>query len=250
MMSSLLPDLVSPGWALALTVLSFFTSGFTAAFGIGGGVALITVLLQILPPAVVIPLHGVVQAGSNLGRTYAIRESVAWPIVKLFAIGALAGVVVASLIFISLPGRLLMVLLGAFILWSIWAPKLKASNIPEKGFIGVGFLGTFLGLFVGATGPVVAAFWNQEKLGRQGQVATHAAVMSIVHILKCIAFGFIGFAFTEWLPLIVAMVVSGYCGTLAGKRVLSRLPEEVFAIGFKWILTLLAVRLLFQGLFP
>jgi uncharacterized membrane protein YfcA len=247
-MEAFLPASLSPGWALALTVLSFFTSGFTAAFGIGGGVALIAVLLQILPPAVVIPLHGIVQAGSNVGRAYAMREFVSWNIVRWFAIGALIGALVAGMIIVSLPGRLLMVMLGLFILWSIWAPKFKASGIPVQGFAGVGMLATFLGLFVGATGPVVAAFWDQKKLGRQGQVATHASVMTIVHVLKCVAFGFLGFAFSEWLPLIAAMVISGYLGTLVGKSVLSRLPEHVFAIGFKWILTVLAVRLLLQGL--
>ncbi|MGB7300272.1 MAG: sulfite exporter TauE/SafE family protein [Burkholderiaceae bacterium] len=249
MIASLIPESLSVGWAIALTVLSFFTSGFTVAFGIGGGIALITILLQILPPAVVIPLHGIVQAGSNSGRAFAMRESVVWPIVGWFAVGATVGVIAASLIIVTLPGRLLMVLLALFILWSIWAPKFKANNIPVKGFAGVGMLATFLSLFVGATGPVVAAFWNQKKLGRQGQVATHASVMTIVHTLKCVAFGYLGFAFTEWLPLIVAMVVSGYLGTLVGKHVLSKLPEEVFAIGFKWTLTVLALRLFVQGAF-
>ncbi len=249
MLQAWLPELVSPGWAIALTVLSFFTSAFTVAFGIGGGVALITVLLQILPPAAVLPLHGIVQTGSNAGRVWALRESVVWPITGWFAVGALIGIAMAGFVFFSIPARGLMVALGLFILWSLWAPKFKVNNIPRIGFIGVGWLGTFLGLFVGATGPVVATFWNQKVLGREGQVATHASVMTIVHSLKCIAFGFLGFAFTEWLWLILAMVASGYAGTLAGKRVLSRLPEKIFAIGFKWTLTLLALRLLVSGVF-
>jgi len=249
MLAQWLPELVSPGWAIGLTILSFFTSAFTVAFGIGGGVALITVLLQILPPAAVLPLHGIVQTGSNAGRTYAMRESVVWPITGWFAVGALVGGLMAVYVIIGIPARVLMVILAIFILWSLWVPKFKVNNLPHIGFIGVGWLGTFLGLFVGATGPIVATFWNQKVLGREGQVATHASVMTLVHTVKCIGFAYLGFAFIEWIWLIVAMVASGYAGTLAGKRVLSRLPEEIFAIGFKWTLTLLAVRLLVSGLF-
>lgn len=249
MPDALLPDILSPGWALTLIFMSFLTSAFTAAFGIGGGVALITVLLQILPPAVVLPLHGIVQTGSNGGRAWAMRESIHWPIWRWFLIGSIVGVALASMVFFSLPTRALLLCLSAFILWSLWAPKFKASGIPEVGFIGVGALATFLTMFVGATGPIVAAFWDQKKLGKQGQVATHGAVMTVQHGLKCVAFGFLGFGFSEWLPLIIAMVVLGYAGTLLGKKVLARLPEETFAIGFKWTLTLLALRLAYQGLF-
>lgn len=247
MTSLFLPDSLGIGTAIGLTVLSYFTSAFTAAFGIGGGVALITVLAQVLPPAVVIPVHGVVQTGSNLGRTWTFRAHVRWSIVRWFALGAVLGVASGSVVLVRLPARALLIALAAFILWSLWAPKWKASAIGERGFIGVGWLATFLGLFLGATGPIVGAFWNQATLGRHGQVATHAAVMSLVHGFKCIAFGFLGFVFGEWLGLIVAMVASGYLGTLTGRRILGRLPERAFTAGFKWTLTLLALRLLYDG---
>ncbi len=221
----------------------------TAAFGIGGGVALITVLLLILPPAIVLPVHGVVQAGSNVSRTWLMRESVRWPIAGWFAIGSLAGVLVASSIVVALPQRLLQGVLAAFILWSIWSPGFKKRAISDRGFVAVGAAATFLTMFLGATGPLVAAFWRVEALGRQGVVATHGAVMSVQHSLKVIAFGWLGFAFQEWLPVIAAMVVAGYLGTIAGKHILARLPEALFARLFKWTLTLLALRLAYAAVF-
>lgn len=76
----------------ALLVLSFFDSAFTAGFGIGGGIAVITVMVQILPPAIVLPLHGVIQTGSNAGRVWAFREHVDRAIVGWFAAGSVLGV--------------------------------------------------------------------------------------------------------------------------------------------------------------
>ncbi|MEZ5741322.1 MAG: sulfite exporter TauE/SafE family protein, partial [Burkholderiaceae bacterium] len=248
LMPAWLPSELSPTLAVGLIILSFFTSAFTAAVGVGGGVALITVLLLVLPPLVVLPLHGIVQAGSNLGRAYVMRDSVHWRITRWFAMGSIIGVVLAGLVFVNLPPKVLLIALSLFILWSLWAPRFKASSLPVPGYAGVGLVATFLTMFLGATGPLVAAFWDPARLGRHGVVATHGAAMSVQHLLKVAAFGYLGFAFGQWLPLIGAMIVTGYLGTLVGKRVLGWLPEAQFARIFKWTLTLLALRLLWSGL--
>ena len=248
MIDVLLPEQLTLGWAFALVIMSFIASAFTVAFGIGGGVALIAIMLQILPPAVVIPIHGLVQTGSNAGRAWAMRTHVNVSILRWFAIGAIVGAIIATQVFFGLPTRWLTIALGVFILWSLLGPTFKASSISDRGFLGVGAVATFLSVFLGVAGPIVAAFWNREKLGKEGQVATHGAVMTLLHSLKCVAFGFLGFAYSEWLPFIIVMVVSGYAGTLVGKKVLSRMDEKSFAIGFKTVLTLLAIRLIWQGL--
>ncbi|MEZ5660972.1 MAG: sulfite exporter TauE/SafE family protein [Burkholderiaceae bacterium] len=234
MIEAWLPAAVSPLVATGLIILSALTSMFTATFGIGGGVALITVLLTILPPTVVLPLHGIVQAGSNAGRAVAMARDVHWKITGWFAGGAVLGVAAATMVFVSLPTRLLVVVLALFILWSLWAPRFKASALPVPGYAGVGAVASFLTLFLGATGPLVAAFWDPARLGRHGVVATHGAVMTVQHTLKVIAFGYLGFAFSEWLMLIAAMVASGFVGTLVGKWLLGRLPEAAFARIYKW----------------
>ena len=68
--------------------------------------------------------------------------------------------------------------------------------------------------------------------------------MSAQHGLKIIAFGLLGFAFVEWLPLLAAMVACGLVGTWLGHKVLSRLPERIVAWAFRLILSALALRLL------
>ena len=243
-----LPPELSVFWWVVLTGLSFVTSAMTASFGIGGGVALITVLLLLLPATVVLPLHGIVQAGSNASRAFIMREWVRWPLVGWFALGAVFGVSLAASVVVALPPRILTGVLSVFILWSIWAPGFSKRAIADKTFIGVGAVATFLTMFVGATGPLVAAFWRVDALGRQGVVATHGAAMFVQHSLKALAFGMLGFAFSQWWLPIISMVVAGYFGTRLGKQILSRLPEALFATLFKWTLTVLALRLAWSAL--
>ena len=90
-LAALLPDSV-PLWAAALVVFaSFFTAALTAAFGLGGGLALLAVMSAVFPAAAVIPVHGAAQAGANAGRFYLQRRDVIWPIVLWFSLGGLIG---------------------------------------------------------------------------------------------------------------------------------------------------------------
>lgn len=68
--------------------------------------------------------------------------------------------------------------------------------------------------------------------------------MVMQHGLKVVVFGFLGFAFGAWVPVMVAMVAAGFLGTLLGTRLLHALPEAVFRTAFKWVLTLLAIQLI------
>lgn len=247
-MIELLPTGVGPGLALVLVAASFVTSATTAVFGLGGGVMQLAILAAALAPTVVIPVHGIVQIGSNLGRAAVMREHIQRRIVVPFAIGSIVGVALGALVVTDLPQALLKGVLGLFVLWSCWTPKLKPTRIPDAAFTLVGAGSTFATMFLGATGPFVAAFIAPDRLSRQQVIATHAATMTLQHGLKVGAFTALGFAFLPWLPLLAAMIASGFLGTLLGRRTLDRIPERAFKIAFKAILTLLALGLVWEAL--
>ncbi len=243
----LLPPDVSPLAGIGLVALSLFTSALTAAAGIGGGLVLLSVMASFLPPVIVIPIHGVVQLGSNAGRAVLLRQHIDRGILVPFALGSVLGIVLGAKLFVALPTPVLEIILGLFILACVWLPKLKASRIANRAFVLVGAVGSFVTMFVGATGPFVASFITPERLERHAVVATHATCMSVQHTLKVAAFGFLGFAFLPWVPLLAAMIAAGFLGTMLGRRLLDRLPHHIFARAFKIILTVLAVRLLYAA---
>lgn len=236
---------LAPWSFLLLCGVSFLGSFIAAALGLGGGSLVLATLALFLPPAVLIPLHGTVQLGSNLGRAALMRSDILTTIVPAFLIGTLLGAAIGVQLVIALPIALLQGVLAAFILYSTWAPKFRASSPGRKTFFGVGVLGAFLTMFVGATGPLVAPFAAAACDRRQQVVATHAALMTIQHGLKVIAFGVVGFAFGPYLPLLAGLLGCGFAGTYAGRRLLHRLPERAFRLGLKAILTAIALRLLY-----
>ena len=76
---------------LILISVAFFTSGLTAITGIGGGVLLLSVMVQFMTPAVAVPVHGVVQLASNASRAAFGWRDVRWGLVVPYALGAILG---------------------------------------------------------------------------------------------------------------------------------------------------------------
>ena len=232
---------------LLLCGVSFAGSLIAAAMGLGGGTLMLVTMALFLPPAVLIPVHGVVQFGSNFGRTVLMVRDVLSSIIPVFLIGTILGAVIGGHLVINLPTSLLQAILAFFILYATWAPKFQASSSGKRTFFGVGTIGAFVTMFVGATGPLIAPFVAAASKERQQVVATLAMLMAIQHGFKIVAFGLLGFAFGPYIPLLVGLLAFGFAGTWSGKLVLNRLPEQIFRVGLKTILTLLSLRLLYSA---
>ena len=116
---SLLPDGVGVIGAGILVLASFFTSALTASAGVGGGLALLGLMTYIVPIAALIPVHGVVQLGSNAGRAVLMRAYIAWTCLLAFLLGALPGAVLGRFAVGLLPETAMETLLGLFILVSM-----------------------------------------------------------------------------------------------------------------------------------
>lgn len=232
---------------LILVASSFVGSLLTGALGVGGGAFLITVMAGVLPPLALIPLHGIVQMGSNASRFVHTRQHLQHQIIVFFALGALLASLVAVYLLGVINPSIIPPLVAVFILWLTWGPMPKIGLGQTRiGLLFGGLLTTLATMIVGATGPLVSAWLGRTGTNRWTYTANFSACMTLQHLLKIAVFGFAGFAFMEWIPLLIAMLVAGYAGTRVGLVVLGKLPEEKFKTVFKWVLSLLALRVLWQ----
>ena len=81
-------------------------------------------------------------------------------------------------------------------------------------------------------------------------MVTAAAFMTIVHLIKIVTFGLLGFAFGPYLPLMTLMTLAVISGSYAGTRLRHRVPEQLFLKAFKLLITLLAMRMIIRALLP
>lgn len=241
---NLLPDTVPPLMAAVLVATSFFTSLISAAFGLGGGMAMLAVIAIVVPPQAIIPIHGAVQIASNAGRMLLLVRHVVRSTILPFMLGSVVGAGLGGVIAVSLPPYSVELAVGLFILWTLFGP------LPPLGrfaLSGGGLISSFLTMFFGATGPFVAAIVRTLKTDRLQFVATHAALQSLQHLIKIAVFGLLGFAYGPYLWLVGMTIVVGLVGTWAGRHILIRVNERLFNSVLTAILTLLALRLVWSG---
>jgi len=243
-MEALLPPEVSPLVAAGLMAASFIASLITAAFGIGGGIVMIAILASLLPPSALIPVHAVVQVGSNAGRALIMRAHIDWPTWGAFLIGTAVGVAIGGVVAIDLPAAWIQIGIGLFVLWTIF---FKPPGALRHSAWLAGGISSVLTMFFGATGPFVAAYLKTRRYDRMTQVAMQGACMTAQHLLKAVAFGVLGFGFGPYVLLVAGLIAFGFLGTLAGKRVLMKIDEARFRAILNAILVALSLRLIWAG---
>ena len=228
-----------------LILASMMTSFISAAFGIGGGAILLGLLALKLPPIALLPIHGIVQIGSNLGRAVIFFKDIKRGPLIPFGIGTILGAALGGSLFVQIEPWLLQLSVAIFILWSVFG---KIPAIGSTHIIFGGVFSGFLTMFFGASGTVVAGMVKTMKLEPIKHLATHSALMTIQHFIKVIVFGFVGFAYAEYSLLIIAMITSGFIGTLIGKKVLVKLGHKYFKIVLNVVLTLISLNLIWNAI--
>jgi uncharacterized membrane protein YfcA len=240
-----LPEGMSAAVLAVLLATSFAASFITVAFGIGGGAVLLAVFATLLPPLALIPVHGVVQIGSNFGRVLLLVRHIHWPALGAFTVGSVIGAGLGGALVVNLDPAWVQVTVGGFIVWSVLASP--PALLRNWGGL-TGAISSFLTMFFGATGLFVASFTKSHNLERHAHVATHATLMTVQHGLKTVAFGLLGFGFGPWLAFVGLMIGAGVLGTVLGRQVLTRITDQRFRLALNAILLLLSARLIWAGL--
>ncbi|MEQ9396393.1 TSUP family transporter [Haliea sp.] len=242
-----MPPALEPTVALLLVACSVLSSMITASLGAGGGVLLLLLMALWLPPAALIPVHGIIQLGSNGGRVLLTWRHIDWRLIAFFAPGVVAGALLGAWLLVELPMWLWQSTIACFVLYLCWGPRLPRMALGAPGTFVAAALTSFASMFVGATGPLVAAFVKQVQRDRFATVATFSAAMTLQHAPKALVFGFAGFVFLDWLVFIAVMISAGLVGTWSGIHLLRYISDRRFAVGLNLLLTLLALRLLWQA---
>ena len=241
------PD-IGPLMFAGLAAASFATAFIGVFTGTAGGLILLAIMATMMPPAALIPVHTVVQLGSGVSRTLIMWRWVMRATLLPFMLGAALGAFIGAQAFVSMPQSATLGILAVFILVVTWLPKLGRMGAQNSRFAMVGFGATFLGVFVSATGTLVAPFVASAAADRRNQVATMGALMISVHVLKLVAFTFIGFSIWPYSLLMGAMIATGAAGNWLGEIALNYTSEQRFRMIFQIVLTILALRLLWRAL--
>ncbi len=237
-----------------LVVVTLLTSTLSAIVGMAGGITLLSVMMLFIAPLHAIPLHGIVQFVANGSRTVAQRQHVRWDLLARYAVLAFPLGFVGLAVAKGIPADLLKALIGVFVLVATWRPgwlmfgQHPEQSDPRRRFLVLGGVTGVLNVVIGATGPLIAPFFLNLGLTRQGIVGTQAACQMAGHLAKIAVFVIGGFVLLPYAPLLAWMIPAAIVGTWAGSRMLDRVDERRFKIVYKTILSLIALELVISAI--
>jgi uncharacterized membrane protein YfcA len=240
-----LPDGISLTSALLMGFVTGFTSFISGVLGIGGGTILLGFLAVLLPPVALVPIHAVLQLGSNSFRALLLARYVNYFILMPFAVGSMLGSVLSGAVLIQLPMWMMQMGIALFIVWSVFG---SVPTFGRKHIVLAGGFSGFLTMLFGATGPFVSAFVKSLGLSRLEHIGTNSSMMVLQHTAKIAVFSVIGFSFGPYAALLVGLLVCGMIGTAVGRAVLLRIDETMFRKILNIVLIVLAGRLLWTAI--
>lgn len=234
--------------ALILGLIALCTSTLTGIFGMGGGLLLLGFMPAFLPIAAVIPVHGVTQLVSNTSRAYFSWRAIRWKIMPPFLLGGVIGTVCFALLLKVISLNYLPLFIGGYILLSQWSNLFNRMVERFESFTILGFFQVGLALLTGTIGPVHMVLLNKHYTDRHQIVATAAAMMSIKHGLKVIAFILIGVKLLDFLDVVIAMTIAAVIGSYIGTKLRAKTNNKNFKLILKIILSLLAIKMIVEFL--
>lgn len=230
----------------SIVTLGAFVTSLT---GLGGGTLVLAGLLLIYPPEMAIPLHSFTQVTANAIRTGVFFKAVNWKVVGAYAALMLPAAWAGAMIFEYINPSWLKILVGSLILFSVLPFKFKAKDEPHyRTFIGLGALSGFLGVFVGAVGPMVTPFFNRLNISRDGMISSKAAGQMFLQISKIIAFsGVAVINFGDLKEHILLLVVGTIIGVVVSIPISRKISDEKFNLAVNILLGLISIKVLFEG---
>ena len=148
----------------------------------------------------------------------------------------LLGVAAGAMLFANLDSRLLLKLLGGFLIaYSTYVFAVHYFGMPEltcssRWAYPVGFAGAFIDtLFGGGGGTLVVIYMHLRKIGRAPFRATLAALWLFEMIARIAGYGAAGAYSLDTLVLCVVFMPFMAAGTWAGERLGNRVSQETFS---------------------
>ncbi len=229
-----------------LFVTALVTAAISATMGAAGGTAMISIMAILLPPAAVVPLHGLIQLGSTSTRVLAMINYICWRLILFFTPTMILGTWIAAQIWSGEQMDWFKPVIGTLVLLFLFLRRFahRLRELPlaiyPLGGIAIGFLN----IFVGATGLLTTMFYYRDELRKEEIIASAAVTFCWGHFLKLPTFLALGFDYLSYAPLLIGMGLCVIAGTLIGKHLLLHMSMRMFRIAFEIVLALLALYLI------
>lgn len=215
---------------VSLFIAAFAAAAISGAAGFGGALLLLPLLVATVGVTQAVPLLTIAQLIGNLSRAGFGFTQIHWKPVGWFLLGAIPLSILGAMSFVQMPKEWVTRAIGAAILVLVvlkYLGLLKRKS-GRAVLIGSGGVVGFLSGLVGSAGPLGAAIFLSLGLPPVAYIASEATTALAIHGVKTVVYQhYIVLDRAFWL-LAVLMGIAMVLGTWSAKRVIERMPLEIF----------------------
>ncbi len=256
-----------------LVIVSFFAWIISTLAGGGSPFILIPLVNSLIGAASVPPVITIGMFLGNAHRVLLFWRDINWELTMWYAPGAIAGAFLGAYTFTQIHFDWLQLVIGVFLIISavLFAIEKNPAIIETKTELMVdssvdllptnesnqsklrlkawyimpaGFLKAFVSGLIGTTGPVLNPFYLRYGLVKEQLLATKAAHVVIIHLVKIITYGAFAALSREDVIAGFAIGLAAIPANLIGKALLSQMSPYQFrqlvlafmAVGGLWML--------------
>ena len=236
--------------AAFIVLAAFVVRGMS---GFGAGMVGIPLLAFLMPVHTAVSVFGLLALILFVFLSIRDWREVVRHEMKLLIVPTLLGVAAGVLLFKYLDNRLLLQLLGGFLMgYALYVFAVHYFGLPEftcsdRWAFPVGFAGAFIDtLFGGGGGTLVVIYMHLRRIGRAQFRATVAALWLFEMIARILGYGASGYYTTNTLLLCLLLLPVMWAGTYVGERIGNRVSQETFSQVMAALLALTGASLLLK----
>jgi uncharacterized membrane protein YfcA len=221
--------------------------------GFGAGMIGIPLLAFLMPVHTAVSMFGLMVLFLFVFLSIRDWRDVVRDELKRLIVPTLLGVAGGVLLFSHLDNRLLLQLLGGFLIaYALYAFAVHYVGLPAftcspRWAYPVGFAGAFIDtLFGGGGGTLVVIYLHMRRIGRAPFRATVAALWLAEMIARILGYGAAGYYSTGTLLLCALLLPMMGAGTWVGERLGNRISQESFSMLMALLLLVAGASLLLK----
>ena len=236
---------------LFFLITAFLTVVIGTVAGFGTSTIFLPVALLFVDFKTALVLVAITHLSGNVGATTFFRHGLDRRLILLFGAPSILLTILGAYLVIYIPQNILETILGIFLLlfsvYSLLRPNFKVRAAKINTIAG-GSLSGFLQGLVGIGGPLRGAFLISYNLEKFKYIATLAAIAVIIDATRIPIYFANNLLESQFFYYIPPLVIIGIVGSYTGKKIVGRIPQNIFKKIVLVGIALASILLIYSGI--
>lgn len=232
-------------------IIAFLTVIIGTVAGFGTSTVFLPIALFFMDFKTALVLVAISHISGNIGAVIFFRQGLDKRLILLFGVPGVILTVFGAYFVVYIPQDDLQIILGIFLflfsIYSLLKPDFKVKAEAKNTIIG-GSISGFLQGLMGIGGPLRGAFLISYGLEKYKYIATLAAIAVAIDMTRIPIYLANNLLEPQYYYYIVPLIIIGIVGSYTGKKIVKRIPQNVFKKIVLIAIAITSLLLIYKGL--